>query len=198
MPCCISLPLCNTSRMQSWLAEMHKQHVTLSCIPIMHCCCGAVTPCCHFLLACNAALHCAHAFDCICTDVSSLCCLVLLLGFAVSQALMFPCMHVPSATCIARRTVLVQSFLHKALMPLHKPKCVGLYHQQLAYCVTQVLTFNALACCTQHPASRAVSLHTICDAALGVPISAGMLHCAVRHVSASAQRCQIFSWVKGI
>ena len=32
----------------------------------------------------------------------------------------------------------VQSFLHKALMPLHKPKCVGLYHQQLAYCVTQV------------------------------------------------------------
>lgn len=23
-------------------------------------------------------------------------------------------------------------------MPLHKPKCVGLYHQQLAYCVTQV------------------------------------------------------------
>ncbi len=35
----------------------------------------------------------------------------------------------------------VQSFLHKALMPLHKPKCVGLYHQQLAYCVTQVI-FN--------------------------------------------------------
>ena len=33
----------------------------------------------------------------------------------------------------------VQSFLHKALMPLHKPKCVGLYHQQLAYCVTQVI-----------------------------------------------------------
>lgn len=33
----------------------------------------------------------------------------------------------------------VQSFLHKALMPLHKPKCVGLYHQQLAYCVTQVM-----------------------------------------------------------
>ena len=23
-------------------------------------------------------------------------------------------------------------------MPLHKPKCVGMYHQQLAYCVTQV------------------------------------------------------------
>ena len=34
--------------------------------------------------------------------------------------------------------VCLQSFLHKALMPLHKPKCVGLYHQQLAYCVTQV------------------------------------------------------------
>jgi serine/threonine-protein phosphatase 2A regulatory subunit B' len=30
-----------------------------------------------------------------------------------------------------------KSFLTKALMPLHKPKCVGMYHQQLAYCVTQ-------------------------------------------------------------
>ncbi|MEW5304899.1 MAG: hypothetical protein WDW36_007476 [Sanguina aurantia] len=28
-------------------------------------------------------------------------------------------------------------FLQKALMPLHKPKCVAMYHQQLAYCVTQ-------------------------------------------------------------
>lgn len=28
-------------------------------------------------------------------------------------------------------------FLTKALMPLHKPKCVGMYHQPLAYCVTQ-------------------------------------------------------------
>ena len=39
---------------------------------------------------------------------------------------------------------ILQSFLHKALMPLHKPKCVGLYHQQLAYCVTQV---NSLLIC---------------------------------------------------
>ena len=31
-----------------------------------------------------------------------------------------------------------QAFLTRALMPLHKPKCVGMYHQQLAYCVTQV------------------------------------------------------------
>jgi hypothetical protein len=31
-----------------------------------------------------------------------------------------------------------QSFLTRALMPLHKPKCVSMYHQQLAYCVTQV------------------------------------------------------------
>lgn len=37
-----------------------------------------------------------------------------------------------------QRDFYLQSFLHKALMPLHKPKCVGLYHQQLAYCVTQV------------------------------------------------------------
>lgn len=32
----------------------------------------------------------------------------------------------------------VQQFLTRALMPLHKPKCVAMYHQQLAYCVTQV------------------------------------------------------------
>lgn len=30
-----------------------------------------------------------------------------------------------------------KQFLARALMPLHKPKCVGLYHQQLAYCVAQ-------------------------------------------------------------
>ncbi|KAG1671907.1 hypothetical protein FOA52_003474 [Chlamydomonas sp. UWO 241] len=30
-----------------------------------------------------------------------------------------------------------KSFLARALMPLHKPKCVAMYHQQLAYCVTQ-------------------------------------------------------------
>jgi len=30
-----------------------------------------------------------------------------------------------------------KAFLTRALMPLHKPKCVGMYHQQLAYCVTQ-------------------------------------------------------------
>ena len=28
-------------------------------------------------------------------------------------------------------------FLEMALLPLHKPKCVSLYHQQLSYCVTQ-------------------------------------------------------------
>jgi len=28
-------------------------------------------------------------------------------------------------------------FLTRALIPLHKPKCVTLYHQQLSYCVTQ-------------------------------------------------------------
>lgn len=39
-------------------------------------------------------------------------------------------------------------FLTKALMPLHKPKCVGMYHQQLGYCVTQVnicRTFKGLS-----------------------------------------------------
>lgn len=28
-------------------------------------------------------------------------------------------------------------FLQRALIPLHKPKCLPLYHQQLSYCVTQ-------------------------------------------------------------
>uniref|UniRef100_A0A8R7R1Z3 Serine/threonine protein phosphatase 2A regulatory subunit n=1 Tax=Triticum urartu TaxID=4572 RepID=A0A8R7R1Z3_TRIUA len=30
-----------------------------------------------------------------------------------------------------------KSFLVRALIPLHKPKCVSMYHQQLSYCVTQ-------------------------------------------------------------
>lgn len=29
------------------------------------------------------------------------------------------------------------SFLQRALIPLHKPKCVPLYHQQLSYCIVQ-------------------------------------------------------------
>lgn len=28
-------------------------------------------------------------------------------------------------------------FMEKALIPLHKPKCVAMYHQQLSYCITQ-------------------------------------------------------------
>jgi serine/threonine-protein phosphatase 2A regulatory subunit B' len=28
-------------------------------------------------------------------------------------------------------------FLTRALIPLHKPKCVSMYHQQLSYCITQ-------------------------------------------------------------
>jgi hypothetical protein len=31
----------------------------------------------------------------------------------------------------------VQVFLGHALLPLHKPKCVAMYHQQLSYCITQ-------------------------------------------------------------
>jgi len=30
-----------------------------------------------------------------------------------------------------------KQFLQRALMPLHKPKCLTMYHQQLSYCVTQ-------------------------------------------------------------
>ena len=43
----------------------------------------------------------------------------------------------------------------RALMPLHKPKCLPAYHQQLSYCVTQVGAGRVLAwrgllrCCGQ-------------------------------------------------
>lgn len=34
-------------------------------------------------------------------------------------------------------------FLLRALIPLHKPKCVSLYHQQLSYCITQFVEKDA-------------------------------------------------------
>jgi serine/threonine-protein phosphatase 2A regulatory subunit B' len=34
-------------------------------------------------------------------------------------------------------------FLVRALIPLHKPKCVSLYHQQLSYCITQFVEKDA-------------------------------------------------------
>ena len=37
-------------------------------------------------------------------------------------------------------------FLHKALIPLHKPKCIGLYHQQLVYCITQYMEKDKSMC----------------------------------------------------
>lgn len=36
-----------------------------------------------------------------------------------------------------------RQFLVKVLIPLHKPKCLGLYHAQLAYCVVQFLEKDA-------------------------------------------------------
>ncbi|KAI1282021.1 Serine/threonine-protein phosphatase 2A 56 kDa regulatory subunit alpha isoform [Halotydeus destructor] len=36
-----------------------------------------------------------------------------------------------------------KQFLVKVLIPLHKPKCLGLYHPQLAYCVVQFLEKDA-------------------------------------------------------
>ncbi|KAG6525412.1 hypothetical protein ZIOFF_015368 [Zingiber officinale] len=30
-------------------------------------------------------------------------------------------------------------FLVRALIPLHKPRCVAMYHQQLSYCITQLV-----------------------------------------------------------
>ena len=34
-------------------------------------------------------------------------------------------------------------FLVRALIPLHKPKCVALYHQQLSYCIIQYVKKDA-------------------------------------------------------
>mmetsp|Transcript_11444 Transcript_11444/g.17372 ORF Transcript_11444/g.17372 Transcript_11444/m.17372 type:complete len:585 (-) Transcript_11444:221-1975(-) len=34
-------------------------------------------------------------------------------------------------------------FLVRALIPLHKPKCVGMYHQQLSYCIIQYVEKDA-------------------------------------------------------
>ena len=34
-------------------------------------------------------------------------------------------------------------FLVRALIPLHKPKCVALYHQQLSYCIIQYVEKDA-------------------------------------------------------
>ncbi|XP_050247944.1 serine/threonine protein phosphatase 2A 59 kDa regulatory subunit B' gamma isoform-like [Quercus robur] len=34
-------------------------------------------------------------------------------------------------------------FLVRALIPLHKPKCVSMYHQQLSYCITQFVEKDA-------------------------------------------------------
>jgi len=34
-------------------------------------------------------------------------------------------------------------FLMRALIPLHKPKCVGLYHQQMSYCIIQYVEKDA-------------------------------------------------------
>lgn len=49
-------------------------------------------------------------------------------------------------------------------MPLHKPKCVAMYHQQLAYCVTQVRhlswpRMNTPACC----AAAHIRIHALCS-----------------------------------
>ncbi len=35
------------------------------------------------------------------------------------------------------------SFLKRALLPLHKPRCVSLYQQQLTYCITQYVEKDA-------------------------------------------------------
>ena len=50
-------------------------------------------------------------------------------------------------TAVIEMHVPVQLFLTRALMPLHKPKCVGMYHQPLAYCVTQVCLSSARQGC---------------------------------------------------
>jgi hypothetical protein len=58
-----------------------------------------------------------------------------------------------------------QAFLQKALMPLHKPKGLGAYQQQLSYCVTQVgatrRPFPCLLLCSRKHAKPLRSLSRI-------------------------------------
>lgn len=44
-----------------------------------------------------------------------------------------------------------KQFLVRALLPLHKPKCLAMYHQQLSYCVTQFVEKDA---CLAEPVIR--------------------------------------------
>ena len=37
----------------------------------------------------------------------------------------------------------ILQFLVRALIPLHKPKCISLYHQQLSYCIIQYVEKDA-------------------------------------------------------
>jgi hypothetical protein len=68
---------------------------------------------------------------------------VLILHAACRWRHVLLCTHPPprsttlTLSCSAA-AVCAQCFLTRALMPLHKPKCVAMYHQQLSYCVTQV------------------------------------------------------------
>ena len=79
----------------------------------------------------------------------------------------------------------MQAFLTKALMPLHKPKCVGMYHQQLAYCVTQVppCTVNASKACSGMPTSRLTASLQTC-----VPRACAVTCVRLQHSGASAAR----------
>ena len=64
------------------------------------------------------------------------------MGRGVQGAMLLPAGRIAD---VEPRHACPQLFLQRALMPLHKPKCVAMYHQQLAYCVTQVGSTEAQA-----------------------------------------------------
>ena len=65
----------------------------------------------------------------------------------------------------------LQMFLQRALMPLHKPKCVGMYHQQLAYCVTQV----------QHMLRPLIPMQSLAGRGSNILLCACWSYCGPRH-----------------
>ena len=86
-----------------------------------------------------------------------------------------------------------QLFLSRALMPLHKPKCVGMYQQQLGYCVTQVRVAVCCVLCVLSVCVRALCMRALCvcvraRVCAGVCVRVGV--CAVR-LRVCAPRCRL-------
>ncbi|GFH18742.1 serine/threonine protein phosphatase 2A regulatory subunit [Haematococcus lacustris] len=78
-------------------------------------------------------------------------------------------------------------FLSRALMPLHKPKCVAMYHQQLAYCVTQVCYECRTARATAAAMVQQSTPATLCSPCAGVQHTLGTRAELTCHLSTELQ-----------